>query len=340
MNTMMQNAKEENLEYIQKRVDEVIKKHCDANDEGDIKIYTDYESSYLSDRGLSAISGSDNPREHFREMLAEWETETDCSYSECFDAIKQEFNNEELSLYYAWKDEVDEYIFEKYHFYYDEEDFTSQEVNVNITIDVGNANYDFVCDNVLNYYSNMYGTGEENEVFCKESSILWLAKQQGQEHILENAIRYLLQDDNEESEKEPNSTPFVDSCISELRNLTSHMGTLVFLVKMKLSDFFDLRDAMNEEKEKNKSYVFEERTGTGYLILDKSVMCGLFDSWNGAGSIMEITPGKDVEIPFRCIHRAEIDTGKASYGYSIKDVYGLMNSAWEGCMKKIVAEEI
>lgn len=47
MNTMMQNAKEENLEYIQKRVDEVIKKHCDANDEGDIKIYTDYESSYL-----------------------------------------------------------------------------------------------------------------------------------------------------------------------------------------------------------------------------------------------------------------------------------------------------
>ena len=70
MNTMMQNAKEENLEYIQKRVDEVIKKHCDANDEGDIKIYTDYESSYLSDRGLSAISGSDNPREHFREMLA------------------------------------------------------------------------------------------------------------------------------------------------------------------------------------------------------------------------------------------------------------------------------
>ncbi len=48
MNTMMQNAKEENLEYIQKRVDEVIKKHCDANDEGDIKIYTDYESSYLS----------------------------------------------------------------------------------------------------------------------------------------------------------------------------------------------------------------------------------------------------------------------------------------------------
>ena len=30
MNTMMQNAKEENLEYIQKRVDEVIKKHCDG----------------------------------------------------------------------------------------------------------------------------------------------------------------------------------------------------------------------------------------------------------------------------------------------------------------------
>ena len=293
MNTTMKSTKEENLEYIQKRVDEIIKKHCGANDEGDIKIYTDYESSRLSDRGLATLSNSDSPRECFREMLMEWETETDCSYSECFDAIKQEFNNEELSLYYAWKDEVDEYIFEKYHFYYDEEDFTSQEVNVNITIDVGKANYDFVCDNVLNYYSNMYGTGEENEVFCKESSILWLAKQQGQEQILENAIRYLLQDDNEES-----------------------------------------------EKEKNKSYVFEERTGTGYLILDKSVMCGLFDSWNGAGSIMEITPGKDVEIPFRCIHRAEIDTGKASYGYSIKDVYGLMNSAWEGCMKKIVAEEI
>lgn len=340
MNTTMKSTKEENLEYIQKRVDEIIKKHCGANDEGDIKIYTDYESSRLSDRGLATLSNSDSPRECFREMLVEWETETDCSYSECFNAIKHEFSNEELSLYYAWKDEVDEYIFENYHFYYDEEDFTSQKVNVNIQMDVGNCNYDFTCDNVLNYYSNMYGTEEENEVLFKESSILWLAKQQAQEKILENAVRYLLEkDEDEESEKEPDTTPFVGSCISELRNLPSHMGTLTFLVKMKLSEFFDLRDAMHKEEKKNESYVLEKRTGTGYVILDKGVMCGLFDSWNGGGSVMGIKPEKDVEIPFRCIHRAEIDTGKSLYGYSVNDVYGLMDSAWKEGIKKIVAEE-
>ena len=49
MNTTMKSTKEENLEYIQKRVDEIIKKHCGANDEGDIKIYTDYESQIVQE---------------------------------------------------------------------------------------------------------------------------------------------------------------------------------------------------------------------------------------------------------------------------------------------------
>lgn len=67
--------------------------------------------------------------------------------------------------------------------------------------------------------------------------------------------------------------------------------------------------------------------------------CGLFDCWNGGGSIIGIEPEKDIEIHFRCIHRAEIDTGKSLYGCSIRDVYGFMGAAWKEGMKKIVAEE-
>lgn len=65
------------------------------------------------------------------------------------------------------------------------------------------------------------------------------------------------------------------------------------------------------------------------VILDKDVMCGLFDCWNGGGSIIGIEPEKDIEIHFRCIHRAEIDTGKSLYGCSIRDVYGFMGGSME-----------
>lgn len=34
------------------------------------------------------------------------------------------------------------------------------------------------------------------------------------------------------------------------------------------------------------------------------------------------------------IHRAEIEAGKTSYGYSVNDVYGLVDSAWEKSVKK------
>ena len=133
------------------------------------------------------------------------------------------------------------------------------------------------------------------------------------------------------NDKTPNDYgEFITSCIEELENLPSHMATLTFLVHMKLFDYFELREAIHSEKKLNDSYNFEQRKGKGYLTLSKDTMCGLFDVWSGGGSLLEIKLDHKVELPIKCIWKAEIETGKSEYGYSVDNVYGLVRSAWDG----------
>lgn len=66
------------------------------------------------------------------------------------------------------------------------------------------------------------------------------------------------------------------------------MNALVFLVKMTLEEYFTLRDGIDKEKKRNESYNLSERTGRGCLVLSKDTTCGLYDSWNGSGSVLEI----------------------------------------------------
>lgn len=49
------------------------------------------------------------------------------------------------------------------------------------------------------------------------------------------------------------------------------MNALVFLVKMTLEEYFNLRDAIDKERERNKSYYLSERTGRGYLFFPKTL---------------------------------------------------------------------
>ena len=74
-------------------------------------------------------------------------------------------------------------------------------------------------------------------------------------------------------------------------------------------------------------------------MLDKNVMCGLFDSWGGGGSILEIEGmTKDIKIPFKCVHSFCVD-GCKQLCYDVDEVYGLIGSCWTNALKEIVKEE-
>ena len=111
------------------------------------------------------------------------------------------------------------------------------------------------------------------------------------------------------------------------------MNALVFLVKMTLEEYFNLRDAIDKEKKRNESYNLSERTGRGYLLLSKDTTCGLYDSWNGSGSVLEIKLEKDVRLPFRCIASADHD---GCHGYGIREIYGCGSDLWSDNAVKLI----
>ena len=68
--------------------------------------------------------------------------------------------------------------------------------------------------------------------------------------------------------------------------------------------------------------------------MPRTVMCGLFDKWSGAGSVLEIELEKDLRIPLKFIDAAIPD--EAVYKWNISNVYAMCASAWH---TELVKEE-
>lgn len=330
----IQTTTETDIARLKERIEGIVENNFSPNEDGDIEVYCDYRDE-LSTETIKKIMRADNPRDAFYEALCDFEDYYD--WSNLFQTVERELSEDEKELYINNKTEMTDFLYETYSFYLPAEHF-NKSVKVNIMLDTGNMNYDFTRDNVLNW-DGQYSDGE----FDKESSLLWLAKQQGKATLLKKCVKesWNRWENDEQQYKETTECKdkFVISAMQELANLTSHMGTMTFLVEMELFDLFELIEAMKIEKELNKSYYLEERKGTGYIVLDKSTMCGLFNAWSGSGSVLEIDCEKDIKIPIRCIFDAVVD-GTKIYGYDVDDVYGLIGSCWGDTLKEIHPMEI
>ena len=242
--------------------------------------------------------------------------------------IRKELTDEEEKYFTDNFDEIWEYVKENTYFYYNSEDFNN-EVKVNIMVDCGNWNYDCVCDNVLNWYGNS-GDGSID----KESSMLWLAKTQGKATALRKACKQVHRDNGYYVDRDKNKDKFIESCIQEFENLPSCMATVTFLVKMPLFDLFDLIELQNKEyDEKGKYDPRKNEKSKSYIVLGKETMCGLYNSWSGSGSVLEVELDKDVKLPIKyaifCVE------GCKMHGYDIDEVYGLIDSCWKETIKEI-----
>ena len=320
---------EDDIARLKERIKEIVENNFRPNDDGAIEIYCDYHDE-LSDTMINEIMKAENPRQSFSETLLSFDDYYE--WDILFNTVKRQLKDDDLELYLNNKTEMNDFLYETYSFYYPEEHF-NKPVKVNIMLDTGNMNYDFTCDNVLNW-DGQHSNGE----FDKNSSMLWLAKQQGKATLLKKCCKESMckWELGEQRYKETTecTDKFVISAMQELANLTTHMGTMTFLVEMDLFDLFELKEAIQKEKELNDSYELEERKGTGYIVLDKSTMCGLFNTWAGGGSVLEIDCEKDIKIPLRCIFDAVVD-GTKIYGYDVDEVYGLVGGAWQDTLKEI-----
>ena len=328
------------MESMTDRIKWIIEHYCYPDDgENSFEIYKDYRDE-LSNETIIKCGNANYPMEALDDMFSEWETDYKYEYglSELARKIRKHMTNEELEFYDENEDEIRDYLEENYYWYYDYNDW-NRDIEVNIMVDTGNCNYDFTCDHVLDWYglNNMYGDGGE---FDDNSSIKWLAKTQGKFTKLKKEAKAVYNyvtngtADHTLLNRPQSEDKFISSCIQELENISSHMSTVTFLVSMPMFEFFKLKETMKIEAELNKSYNAEERKGTGYIVLDKSVTCGLFDPWHGGGSVLEIELDKDVKLPIKYIFDATVD-GEKKYGYDVDEVYGLVGNCWSDVVKEI-----
>ena len=273
------------------------------------EIYADYRDT-LDDCTLKKICNDDHPREKLWELLDEWYRDCECEYADnVVKRVLEDTGVAELSENLD-ADEVRELIRDQFYIRYPEKHFLKEDVLVDLVIDTGDMNYDFTSNIIGGHYD------ASDDSIPEESSLLWLARQQGyKKSELKKAL----------ADRGNSQSPLLKSIYRETLNCGSHMNALAFLVKMTLEEYFTLRDGINKERERNKSYYLSERTGRGYLVLSKDTTCGLYDSWNGSGSVLEIKLEKDVRLPFRCIASADHD---GCHGCGIREIYGCGSELW------------
>lgn len=176
--------------------------------------------------------------------------------------------------------------------------FLKQKFPVNIFVDTGDGNYDFVLNNTYPAYD-----GNSDEPIDEKASLVWLVRQQGYSR---KQLQEALWDKKSEN-------VFLNSIRTEVVNVSTHMNALVFMVQMDLETLIGINEALQNHTQ-------------GFLKIPKNACTGLYDPWNGGGSILGIELEQDVLIHFDFVRSALPDGGD---GYSISSVYGMCLSAWD-----------
>lgn len=119
--------------------------------------------------------------------------------------------------------------------------------------------------------------------------------------------------------------PFIESVTNEIANSYSDgLSQLVVLSGFNGNDYMDYI---------NKLYNPEEKQKNPYLEISKDAMIGLHDSWNGATSIFEINPDKNIIIPKEYVHKILVEgltrDERGFGGYTVDEVCGLTSDCWK-----------
>lgn len=293
------------------------------------EMYADYRDE-IDDKTAVKILEADMPLQEFWNMLEEvYREEHWRLQDELFDEIVEQLTTLDdgdilIEFDETEEEEIREMMNEYISFEYPADHYLDQKFKVNIMMDTGDGNYDYTLNSVI--YPCYYG--EYNAYPDDKASIVWLARQQGYN---KRQFRKAMREGDISNPK-----GFLESVRQELANLPSHMATLTFLVEMKLRDLIELNRLIDLQDRNGIMYDARKNPYCGYIVLDKSTMTGLYNPWDGGGSVFEIELEKDVRLPIRFIRSALPDV-RVHYEYPVGEVYGMCGSAWQDTVKVIHA---
>lgn len=261
-------------------------------------IYADY-NDYLEPSQARELLSKENPEEAFDDLVdSETYAYAEDELFETFIDYLRENGIEEPSTDTIWElKDLGNISYEMdYNHYF------NQTYKARIIVDTGDGNYDFTLN--PSYYNNWQGANGENDEYKigKPASLAWLAETQG--YSLEQLQQALSDGDIS------NPKGFLQSVRQEAVNVSSSMNALTFLVKATLKQMMDWKN--------NKLSI---------VIPTDCKCCGLYDAWNGGGSILEIELEKPVTIPAEYIREFNVDEDGDGM-YSVDGVYGLSGEAY------------
>ena len=265
--------------------------------------YVDY-NDYASNNDIIKWCRAKEPMEAFLQSIDEWYGEGCYEFERnLLDTIKENWESL-LGEYEEYEDFIRDWVWEHVAYKLPEEHYLDQSVCVNIIVDTGDGNYDFVLNDVYPHYNGRYG-----DIVPEEASVLWLVRQQGfTKRQLNQALR----------QEQYNGSKLLKSVRIEILNCTTHMNALAFFVETDVRTLLHLQKLLNQPKKGKGSR-------SKKLILSKEARCGLYDAWSGAGSALAIELEKDVELPLSMVDSILPDGGR---GHSISDIYGMCRSFW------------
>ena len=197
--------------------------------------------------------------------------------------------------------------------------FEDQEFNAVLKIDTGDRNYDYS----LNHYSK--GTEIDDR-----ASLVWLAKTQGySKQQLQHAL-----DKGDVDEADD----FLTSVRQEVANETTNLNCLAFPVRMKMKGLILLNRLIRMQGSGDAELDPDKRPDCGTVRLSRKVKAGLFDEFNGAGSLLGLILEKDIDIPIRYIAECLPDINRPG-SFSLGCVFDMAGSAWKRAVLGITPPE-
>lgn len=312
------------MEELKDRIIEILSEEYFKDENGVFykEIYIDRYDE-LSEENAIKICTSKCPEEKFDDWMMEIYSETEFDIkTNAFDKVWKDekiqgiisnlnLDDPESDIQFA----LDDVFYVKYPYDF----YLSQPVYVDLIVDTGDGNYDFTLNQPFASWDDRDAT-----TIDKDSSLLWLANQQG---YTKDQLTKALRDKNTGDSK------FLKSVLQEVQNTSTWMNALSFIFRMTLKEWMELNKKIQKEKPFNNESHPRKGKGRGYLVLKANTPCGLYDPWNGAGSVLEVKLEKEVKLPFRFIDSIMPD---GSRGYSVASVYGISRNFWEkNCVKGI-----
>ena len=292
-----------------------VQKHCNAD--GLYEAYWDHDDAITPDQMMDAWKnysqeGYATPMDHLENMLYTG-TGVDMEnyfYSECllhdldsapevvrecWDATESVFDDLEKAGYNGVDVNIDQLLRQ-----------SSFAVNVFLATE---AERNFDMGSIVDSFGNDYRAPEPDMLDANDldNALSYLIHQQG--HTVSEVYGGLLLDESSDSE-------FIESVVSEIEeNSSEAMSEVAALVRMDGGAMLSFLAALEEPKDS--------------LVLPKdSATIGIFNQWSGCGGPLDIRLERDAVIPLSLVREFQIEGQSSPHGYTVDDVYGLVNSVW------------